>query len=299
MKKVVVLSIILVLISCGSSDPVLKSIVLDPGLNSEPKNLEPGKQSPYFWKVEKEGKTSYFLGTVHVGVSMDELMCRDEVLQQLAQSDLVFVETPSVQTEAFEQAVLQSLFSADGSEFGQLKPVDQTFLREKGAGENFNWVGLYFFLAAECLKNFLSQNPALSGSVRMDKDIESFASLREIPVNYLDDSAESQMFVLKSFVDRELIEDNIRSYSDCPKQMKQIVESYKTGKDLPPVSMSPGETDALLTNRNKKWLNKFVSAIDNYDHIFLAAGVAHFFDPSSLLDMVRKEGFSVSRVSCK
>jgi len=280
MKKIVFLSIMFV--SCG------------------PPQIDPvsGEKSPYFWKVEKEGKTSYFLGTVHVGVSMDELICRDEIWSKLNQSDLVFVEIPTAETEAADQTMLQYLLSSDGSEFARLDPADQSFLREKGASEHFNWVGLYLFLSKKCTEEVFNQNPALSGSVGMDKDIERVAHSRRIPVHYLDDSAESQISALKSAIDRDSIERGIRSYSDCPGQMKQIMENYKTGQDLPLLQMSPDEIEALLTNRNKQWLNKFIAATDSYDHIFLAAGSAHFFDPSSLLDMVRKEGFSVSRVSC-
>lgn len=31
-------------------------------------------EHPYFWKVEKGGKTSYILGIMHVAVSMEGLM---------------------------------------------------------------------------------------------------------------------------------------------------------------------------------------------------------------------------------
>ena len=47
---------------------------------------------PYFWEAEKDGKTSYFLGTFHHGISLDELLCSDTILERLKNSDLVLTE---------------------------------------------------------------------------------------------------------------------------------------------------------------------------------------------------------------
>ena len=50
-------------------------------------------QSPFVWLVKKEGKISYFFGSAHLGVSLEEIPCSDRVLDQIKNSDLLFVET--------------------------------------------------------------------------------------------------------------------------------------------------------------------------------------------------------------
>lgn len=48
--------------------------------------------SPFVWLVEKEGRTAHFLGTIHSGVSLEEMPCKNQILNQIQQSDLLFVE---------------------------------------------------------------------------------------------------------------------------------------------------------------------------------------------------------------
>ena len=37
------------------------------------KSVESTEKSPFVWIIEKEGKSSYLLGTIHSGVSLDEV----------------------------------------------------------------------------------------------------------------------------------------------------------------------------------------------------------------------------------
>ena len=50
--------------------------------------------SPFAWSVKRDGKIHYFLGTVHVGISLErDVPCSDKILEQITNSDLVFLET--------------------------------------------------------------------------------------------------------------------------------------------------------------------------------------------------------------
>ena len=49
-------------------------------------------KSPFVWLVEKGGKVSYFLGSTHLGVSLEEMPCFDKVLVRIKNSDLLFLE---------------------------------------------------------------------------------------------------------------------------------------------------------------------------------------------------------------
>ena len=56
------------------------------------KPAESVSQSPFVWIVEKGGKSSYFLGTIHVNVSLEDISCSDQILNQIQNSDLLFLE---------------------------------------------------------------------------------------------------------------------------------------------------------------------------------------------------------------
>ena len=50
------------------------------------------EKSPFVWVAEKGGKASYLLGVIHVGISLKDMPCSDQVLNQIENSDLLFME---------------------------------------------------------------------------------------------------------------------------------------------------------------------------------------------------------------
>ncbi len=75
----ILLFLIIFLFSAGCSDSNL---------------AETGDKSyaPYFWKVEKNKKTSYLLGTIHEGVTVEHLSCSKKIKSYLEESDYFFTE---------------------------------------------------------------------------------------------------------------------------------------------------------------------------------------------------------------
>ena len=79
-------------------------------------------EHPYFWKVDKDGKTSYLLGAFHDIIAIDELLCPQEIQHQLENSDLLLVESDyrSEQHKNFMAVIRQMKTSTDGREFQKL-----------------------------------------------------------------------------------------------------------------------------------------------------------------------------------
>ena len=48
--------------------------------------------SPFAWSVEKDGKTHYILGTLHGGVSLEDIPCSNKIRDQIETSDLILLE---------------------------------------------------------------------------------------------------------------------------------------------------------------------------------------------------------------
>lgn len=72
--------------------------------------------------------------------------------------------------------------------------------------------------------------------------------------------------------------------------------------DEPIYVMSEREEDILFKNRHEYWLPVFLSSHNKYDRVFMAVGNLHFthVNPTyNFLYMLKKEGFSVERLSCE
>ncbi len=64
-------------------------------------------------------------------------------------------------------------------------------------------------------------------------------------------------------------------------------------------TFSEGENnDALLKNRNVNWVNQLKSILPN-SNIFMAVGAAHLFGKDGMIDLLRREGFTVKALENK
>ena len=224
---------------------------------------------PYFWKVEKDGKTSHFLGTKHdpifmetkgemtslsipishkhKGFSIDELLCSDEIQYHLENSDLLFVEIDSFTEKSREAVAIQEqwMLSKNGREFQALSARSQGFLKSRGISEQWNLYGYNVVLDNLCKYGFES----LDG-LRLDEQMTRIAHFKGIPVQELDDFNEKYERVMKErketadtykqlsdeqfWMEISLLNEDINHfYNECPPQWHiDMMESYISGKGL-------------------------------------------------------------------
>ncbi len=255
---------------------------------------EPALEKPFFWKVEKEGKVSYLLGTIHIGISLYELSCSDVILKELRNSDLVFVEVVTDGPASEEVEPFDSL-SPNGEDFKKLNFYSQKFLRRKGVSSEFNCTALNVLVETLCIKEAMG---ASSLYVEMDGEVESIARAYDIPLKPLDSS--ESLDPVQAVFTCEHVDKKIEYYPICLADTKDFFQSYKDGSLIIHEEDRGSDYNRIvLKQRNELWLSKFVSAHNNYDRIFVAAGAAHFIGAFSFIDMLESEGFSVERVSCQ
>ena len=263
------------------------------------------ENKPYFWKAKKDGKTSYFLGTYHEGVSLDESLCSDIIVTKLKNSDLVLTELGSFEDTAENQEWDALYFSPNGEDFKQLNPESQKFLEQNGIRKDLSYWALYFVLRTLCVKEAVGEELA---QISMDYQVEQTAKHLNIPVETLDTPELRKP--LTNFHKKEDIERQIENLHLCSQVMQITIAHYKKGKPNPYATKglamwienryTTDEYDKWsLKNRNKKWLTQFKSVHKNYTHIFVAAGNAHFVSPFNMIDMLREDGFDTERVSCQ
>ena len=257
---------------------------------------------PYFWKVEKDGKTSHLLGVVHEPIPINELLCPQEIKHRLKSSDLVFVELDH-RTEKSRKAIdtqEQLMLSTDGREFRSLSRKSQEFLRSRGVGEQWNFYGYKALLSNLC-KYGVSRVDGL----KLDEQVTDLAYSSGISVYELDDfhkkydGVKEEQKKKSDFYNGLLetesvfkVEINVlnnridRFLKECSSEwLVDTTKDYNSGKrtlDLVQASMTALDIHLYLNlmERNIQWVNRFEEARQNHERIFLAGGLAHFvFNP--------------------
>lgn len=285
-----VLSSFILFISCGSN--ATKTQTDNTASPSKTKIDKEQGQPYYFWKVEKQGKTSYWLGTVHIGISLFDLPCSYTIIDKLKNSDLCFTE--NAHNNNINDQDLESLFfTSNNEDFNQLDSDSQLFIARNNISKKLNHFGYVSLVNLMCIKEALGP---LAIHKTMDKQVEEMAHSQGIPIKALD-TLDTMTSATDSFTKEDTIK-KIRGYSQCIATKEDRINKYKTGKIPLDEKISTQFAEQTLKDRNEKWMTKFLSAYNNYNNIFVAVGLGHFIWPFNLIDMLKKEGFTVEQMSC-
>ena len=263
---------------------------------------------PYFWKVEKDGKTSYFLGTFHKGVALEELQCSQRIKTHLENSDYLFTEADINSQEQKELNEIQReqlrdiLLSENNQDFQSLNDDTKVFFSSRGVSEGLSYLGYIYTL------NMLCQEQSIgSGSISIDLQVKAIAELNNIQTEYLDKGMNTEAiseslldiytFTNNKEVNNNFVNQKVLNFENCLSSYTYFLDQYKAG-NIPVDSFSDENLDTvLLRDRNEKWRVKFKEAHTQYNQIFLASGTAHFIGNFNLLNMLKQDGFSISRMN--
>lgn len=252
---------------------------------------------PYFWKAEKEGKTSHLLGTMHYGISLNELPCSNAIINQLKESDLVLTELGDTRDKKKQKERVEALYlSHNSTDFNQLSPESQSFLTQKGIKSHLSFLAISLLLDQACMEDAVGKE---SASVSMDEQVETIAQSQNIPLQALDTTELRRP--MKNLFTKEKIEQQIDTFFLCPIAVQRSIALYKRGYLEPDSHLIDTTTDFnrwALKHRNESWFVQLKSAHETYDQIFVAAGKLHFTGAFNLIDMLQQEGFHIERVSC-
>ena len=180
-------------------------------------------RQPFFYSAEKNGKTVHLFGTIHSGVSFEEVACFDKILAALKSCDLVFKEITNAETRDWTGEEMLTLFTGPKEEqeaaFSRLSQESRRFAEsrkkllletlksqmtvqfvdeEKESLENLSFAALHFLnkRGIELKENFADILYSLFISAKheayflspyhMDRQIERAADREDIPVASLD-----------------------------------------------------------------------------------------------------------------
>lgn len=256
-----------------------------------------GKIKPFLYAVEKDGNTLFLLGSMHIGVDPSSL------------PDWVFTRVDAAKTFAME---------ADVSDINATKALmlPEGKSLDKMLGDDY-WKKLVDAVGApmaEGLKGFkpaaaatLLELHGLPMTLPMDMVLLERAKDHKAKVVYLEEAA-LQERVLEKWYDVQMLKDMLDTLDESGAKQQELFDAYKRGDEATMEKLgadksdwkrSPEEYDAmmkdLLYDRNASWIPALEKMLGD-GGAFVVVGAAHLIGPGSVIDLLRKKGYSVTRV---
>jgi uncharacterized protein len=286
--------------STGAAVPQSGSASADPWSTQAPKK-DPLKQ-PLFWKLEKDGKTSYLLGTMHLGVDptarLPELVWQklDEEPTFAMETDLSGADKLAVQRTdgttldqelgpEYWKKLEDALGAAQAAQLRKMKPmIPATLLSMRG----------------------LPNTPAMDGV------LHARATNHHKKIVFLE-SLEVEATVLEKWMNTRALKDILDDLPGTEQRSKEMLAAYIAGDEAKllsvfdaererwkqkgrPLSEYDAQMDDLLYKRNASWIEP-IEKLHADGGGFIAVGAAHAVGPKSVLELLEKKGFKVTRVT--
>lgn len=260
----------------------------------------PAVTGPFFFEVVKDGKTAHLLGTRHISVGLAKF--------------------PPVVGDTLDHAS-RAVFEISPDDHGEGKHVEEPIKEELGPKD---WKHFEELVGAQMAANFEKAEPdaaALSMLVlyedlsnTLETQLQARARDHHIPMSGLETSA-FQDGVLAKLLDLRMLRASIqqtKDRSEIKKDSHDDLAQYCKGTDDSPgmddeergKMMKAGYTAAeleemdevLVYKRNADWIPK-LEKLFREDQVFVAVGADHLIGPRGVVELLKKEGFSVTRIT--
>ncbi len=305
------------------NDPVLFN-----DLSKETQNalLETSSKHPFaeglFWQVEKDGVVSHLMGTMHIPDPRLDIQL-NILKDPISQAQQMFLELTSEKEQDFQQHILshpESYLITEGpSLIERLSEEDWATITEM-----LQRRGIPGFMAAKFQPWYLglvlsvpvcAMQGLQAGQLGMDRKIEQVARENDIPRHSLD-TIPSLLAVLagapmeKQFKDLELGISMIGE--DAPdgtlaelyfREQPRLMWDYgvhqahminpEHGGSIDQVMQEMEES--ILDERNHQWMTTLAPALTQTPS-FVAVGALHLSGEAGLLQLLEKQGFTVTRM---
>jgi uncharacterized protein len=269
---------------------------------SKPEPQKDPLDKPLFWKLEKDGITSYVLGTMHIGVDA-RLRLPDIVWQKLDESKIFAMETD------LSGAAKLDVIRKDG-----------TTLRDE-LGDEY-WKKLEEAIGvqeAERLNQLKPMIPATLLSLRglpetppMDGVLHGRAINQKKKIVFLE-ALEHQSAMLEKWMTARALKDMLDDLAGGEQRAKDMLAAYLAGDDAKIIAISDEEKarwvkkgraakeydeqmEDLLYRRNASWIEP-IEKLHAEGGGFIAVGAMHAIGPRSILELLDKKGYKITRIT--
>ncbi len=257
---------------------------------------------PLFWSVEKDGKTTYFFGTMHLGVDPETRLPK-QVWDQLDAAPAFAMETDL--STVGPSAMVRNDGSSLHAELGDAY-----------------WAKLEKAIGEKTAERFDSMKPMMVATVlgtlglpstpAMDAVMSGRAMNEHKRILYLE-PVELQIRVLDKWTDARAVKEQLDDLPENEQHSKDMLAAYVAGDDQKILALteseradskrhghSDSEYDAqmedLLYRRNASWIPE-LEQLHASGGGFVAVGAMHLIGKRSVLDLLAQRGYKVTRLT--
>lgn len=303
MFKFLLCILCLALVACGDA-PVIS------GVDSKVEAARERNDGPAIWVAKDFDSTLYLYGTVHL-LPDDLDWQKNDMRAAFKEAGTVFFEVDSGTDAQAEATVLATslgmrkdgLRLSDGLDSYQLKLLDAA--AHNGELSLAALDSMKPWLASEFLTVAAASNAGLSPELSADEALKSRAKREQKNIIYLE-TIEEQIRVSADqpeFVQITMLTETLEGFNTLGQELGTIVQSWAVGRtDFLTREMvqalrakSPDFYNALLRDRNRKWLKPITRWMEDSGTGFVAVGTSHLLGEDSLIEMLREQGYEVSR----
>jgi len=269
-------------------------------------DIEVENGNSLLWKIEgNDCKTSYLFGTMHI-IDEEYYKMSESLIKKIETSEAIIMEVGGMPSP-FETLELMTLDSGTVHSYftkEQMATLLEFFDKKlKTSPETFHQ--LYGKMKPFFILQAISQGYFSDKTVSYDLNIMGMAAEKKIPLIGLE-TIEQQLGFFDAIPPSEMADLIMKSIADFDeekkqtKKMMQIYSEQQVDKLIPMIKKQSPEfmvyEDIFLYNRNKAWIPKLKDEMST-KHCFIAVGAAHLFGEGGIIDLLQKEGYSVTAIS--
>lgn len=261
-------------------------------------------EKPLLWRADKAGHTTYFLGTMHLGVDAEQRLPA-WVWSRLDAAPAFAMETDT----------------ANAGTLSMSRPPGSKTLREELGPTD--WATLERAIGADVAARIDTLKPMVAATMLalrglpptppMDGVLLGRALNRKKKVVYLE-LASTQTAILEKHMTLRAVQLMLRDVDKGEKIATDMVASYLAGDDAAILAQADAQrADALafgytsaeydqqmeeiLYQRNASWIPALEKLHAEASGAFVAVGALHLVGPRSVLDLLEKRGYAITRAT--
>lgn len=262
----------------------------------------PMVERPLLWAAQKDGKTTYLFGTIHLGVNADTQ------LPAWVKAKLDGARAFAMEADLSAPGLMGAMARTDGGSLRlELGPAHWAKFEEVIGKDVASGVDkMKPFVAATLLEaKFLPM------TTPMDSALETRAKNAGKPVAYLEE-ATKQLALLESFVTAADVKAFLDHLEHAKERSGKMLAAYVGGDADGMASMFEDRTlwlaagrdpaqfktfaDALLRDRNRSWIEP-IEKLHADGGAFVAVGAGHLVGPHSVQNMLADRGYTITRLT--
>lgn len=269
---------------------------------------------PHFFKLTKGDQQVYVLGTIHIGISLDQLP--SELIEDLAKTEAIFGEQSLDfylqslrQKEAYAQDFRDRNKNDCRSQLNLKNPVDRSIFNLIEMGVPGSRAGcknkkLPSELIISFAKHIFSDNP--QGA--LDAEIINTLAQRGLPTVQLETIEELNHFrslqEKRAQFTRQLLgnpsEPTEKQFEGLTKEKIDLlfgravntIVDYILGRPIHENEYDFDQSDYALQLRTKAWVKKILGS--RYKDVGVVIGYRHLYGRAGFLELLRRKGFEVT-----